>query len=143
MYKKTITFKDLEGNNISRDFYFNLSKPELIKLDASVPGGMQNYIKKTQEEKNIGGLLNFIESFITMAYGEKGDDGISFIKVRNGEKLGENFKQTNAYEVLFTELVNGTDNGAAFTEFLNGVIPSDLMSQAKIEQQKFLENRNK
>jgi hypothetical protein len=141
MYKKTLTFKDLDGNDITRDFYFNLNRSELIKMETEVPGGMQKYLKKITDEQNLDALRKLIEKLISTAYGEKGDDGISFIKKRNGELLGEMFMQTTAYDELFTELVNGSDNGQAFTEFLTNVLPADLVSQAKIEQNKFLENK--
>lgn len=141
MYKKTLTFKDLDGNDITRDFYFNLNRSELIKMETEVPGGMQKYLKKITDEQNLDALRKLIEKLISTAYGEKGDDGISFIKKRNGELLGEMFMQTTAYDALFTELVNGSDNGQAFTEFLTNVLPADLVSQAKIEQNKFLENK--
>jgi ATP-dependent Lon protease len=59
---------------------------------------------------------------------------------RTGVKLGEQFEQTLAYEALFMELINGDNNAEAFTKFLTGVIPSDLMKQA--QEQQFLAQKN-
>lgn len=140
MLKKTITFNDFEGNAITRDYYFNLSKPEMIKLQGSVEGGLDKWIQKASVNNDIGGIADFIRNIIVTSYGEKGDDGISFIKVKNGVKLGEQFEQTLAYEALFMELINGDNNAEAFTKFLTGVIPSDLMKQA--QEQQFLAQKN-
>lgn len=140
MLKKTITFNDFEGNTITRDFYFNLSKPEMIKLQGSVQGGLDKWLQKASATNDINGIADFIRTLIVNSYGEKGDDGISFIKVKNGVKLGEQFEQTTAYESLFMELVNGENNAEAFTRFLTGIIPSDLMKQA--EEQQFLAQKN-
>lgn len=140
MLKKTVKFEDFDGNEIVRDFYFNLSKPEMIKLQASVPGGLDKYLQKIGNTGDIQGIADFIRKIIVEAYGEKGEDGISFIKVKNGVKLGEQFEQTLAYEALFMELISGDNNAQAFTDFLTGVIPHDLLKQA--QEQQFLAQKN-
>lgn len=140
MLKKTITFDDFEGNTITRDFYFNISKPEMIKLQASVPGGLDKYLQKIGNSGDVLGIAEFIRKFIVAAYGEKGDDGISFIKVRNGVNLGEQFEQTTAYEALFEELINGENDAKAFQDFLMGIIPNDLVKKA--QEQQFLTQKN-
>ena len=140
MLKKTVKFEDFDGNEIVRDFYFNLSKPEMIKLQASVPGGLDKYLQKIGNTGDIQGIADFIRKIIVEAYGEKGEDGISFIKVKNGIKLGEQFEQTLAYEALFMELISGDNNAQAFTDFLTGVIPHDLLKQA--QEQQFLAQKN-
>jgi hypothetical protein len=60
--------------------------------------------------------------------------------VKNGVKLGEQFEQTLAYEALFMELISGDNNAQAFTDFLTGVIPHDLLKQA--QEQQFLAQKN-
>jgi hypothetical protein len=140
MLKKTVKFEDFDGNEMVRDFYFNLSKPEMIKLQASVPGGLDKYLQKIGNTGDIQGIADFIRKIIVEAYGEKGEDGISFIKVKNGVKLGEQFEQTLAYEALFMELISGDNNAQAFTDFLTGVIPHDLLKQA--QEQQFLAQKN-
>lgn len=140
MLKKTITFNDFEGNSVTRDFYFNLSKPDMIRIEGSIPGGLSNRIKAITEKNDVAAIADFVRLLIVEAYGEKGDDGFSFIKTRNGVKLGEQFEQSLAYEALFMELIGADDNGKAFNDFLAGIIPADLMqkAQSQMEQQKFL-----
>ena len=39
MTKETITYTDLNGVRRTEDFYFDLSKPEIVKMQASATGG--------------------------------------------------------------------------------------------------------
>ena len=39
MTKETITYTDLNGVQRTEDFYFDLSKPEIVKMQASAKGG--------------------------------------------------------------------------------------------------------
>ena len=40
MLKKSITYTDLNGIKRTEDFYFNLSKPEILKMQTSVKGAL-------------------------------------------------------------------------------------------------------
>ena len=46
MVKKTIKYSDYNGNEREEDFYFNLSKVELLEMEMSTEGGLENKIKK-------------------------------------------------------------------------------------------------
>lgn len=126
MYPKTITFKDLEDNDVTRTFYFNISKPELIKMRYQGKSLFDNKLKKIADEQDVEGMLDAIEYFIMKSYGEKDDDGISFVKTRNGESLAEKFKNTNAYDVLFEEFITDPKN---ILLFIAGIMPKDMGDQ--------------
>lgn len=126
MIKKTITYTDYEGNSRTEDFYFNLSKPELMEMDFSADGGMEKMIKKIVDAQDTKKIIEVFKDIILRSYGEKSPDGKRFIKVRDGHKLAEEFAQTEAYSELFMELA--TDDKAA-TDFINGVIPQSLANE--------------
>ena len=131
MIKKTITYKDFDGNSRTDDFYFHMSKPELIEMNFGPEGGMQAYIERIIKADDRGRLLAIFKDLILKSYGEKSLDGIRFIK--SSEK-SEAFSQTNAYEVLYLELI-GNDKAAA--EFINNVVPADLAEEvAKMQADK-------
>ena len=46
MLKKTITYIDYDDNERTEDFYFNLSKAELLEMEWSVEGNFTTVIKK-------------------------------------------------------------------------------------------------
>jgi len=123
MVKKPITYTDLNGIERTEDFYFNLSKPEIIKMQASVKGGYDVQLKGVVADPNGAAIMEFFEEFISKAYGEKSEDGRRF---RKSEEISEAFMQTPAYEVLFEELVTNAEAAAAF---VNAVMNSASTKQ--------------
>lgn len=118
MLKKTITYTDYNGNECTEDFYFNLTKAELMEMELSVAGGMTELIQKVVNANDVPTIVKIFKELIFKAYGEKSADGKRFIK---SEELSTAFSQTEAYSILFTELA--TDSKAA-ANFVNGVIPN-------------------
>ena len=126
MIKKTITYKDFDGNDRSEEYRFHLYKHELIEMNFSAAGGMDKIIQNIIDTKDTGRMLKIFKDLIMRAYGELSTDGKTFIKVRDGHKLVDDFVQTPAYEALYMELI--TDDKAA-AEFINGIIPNDLKQE--------------
>lgn len=124
MLRKPITYTDYNGVERTEDFFFNLSKPEIVKMQSSVKGGYDVRLKGIAAELNGAAVMEFFEELIMKSYGEKSEDGRRFIK---SEELSIAFMQTPAYEALFEELV--TDDNAA-SAFVNGVMPAALVEQA-------------
>lgn len=128
MYKKKITSTNFAtGDTIEREYYFNLSKAELMEMELSTDGGLQSYIKRITEAKKTPELVALFKKLILKSYGERSDDGTRFIKedpVRG--ELSKEFEQTDAYSELFTELAT---NEQAAVEFITGIIPAQLQSQ--------------
>lgn len=123
MLKKLITYTDLNGVERTEEFYFNLSKPEIVKMQSSIKGGYDVRLKGIANELNGGAIMEFFEELITKSYGEKSEDGRRFMK---SEEISRGFMETPAYEKLFEELVT---NDKAASEFVNAVMPSDLIDQ--------------
>lgn len=126
MLKKRIKYTDYNGEKREEDFYFNLSKAEIIEMELSTEGGLKNMIEKITDEKDMPKLIALFKRLIKMSYGEKSADGKRFVK---SEDLSEAFTQTEAYSELFMELATN-DNAAA--EFVNGIVPPDLAQEAAL-----------
>lgn len=120
MLKKRITYTDYNGVERTEDFYFNLSKAEIIEMQSSVEGGLSEMLKKIIDAKDTPTLVRVFKDLILKAYGEKSEDGRRFIK---SKEISEAFSQTEAYSILYTELA--TDDQAA-AAFANGIIPKDI-----------------
>lgn len=129
MYAKKIKYKDFNDNEREETFYFNLSKSEIIDLEWRTPGGLENYMKSIMAELNGQKLADFFKMLIEKSYGVKTPDGRSFVK--NSAVL-ENFKFTNAYDILYVQLA--TDSTAA-SEFFNGIFPKDVVEEARKQQE--------
>lgn len=120
MLKKTITYTDYNGVERTEDFYFNLSKPEVVKMQSSVKGGYDVQLKSIGFGADGATIMETFEELICKSYGEKSEDGRRFMK---SEDISNAFMQTPAYEVLFEELVTNADAAA---KFVNGIMPSNM-----------------
>lgn len=118
MHKETITYNDLNGVQRTEDFYFDLSKPEIVKMQASAKGGYDVQLRSIAADLNGAKIMEFFENFITKSYGEKSEDGRRFMK---SDEISRSFMETPAYEVLFEKLVTN-DKYAA--DFVNAVMRS-------------------
>ena len=120
MLKKIITYTDYNGVERTEPFYFNLSKAELMEMELGVTGGMTEMLDKIIAAKDAPSLMKTFKEMIMKSYGIKSDDGKRLIK---SEELSIAFTQTEAYSVLFMELI--TDDKAA-ADFVNGIIPNEI-----------------
>lgn len=117
MIKKTITYTDYNGEERTEDFYFNLSKAEIMEMELSIDGGYVEMVNKIVAAKDVPALVKLFKEIIFKAYGKKSADGKRFEK---SEKLSTEFSQTEAYSELYMELVMDDEKAA---EFMNGIIP--------------------
>ena len=123
MLKKIITYTDYNNVDRTEPFYFNLSKAELMEMELGVTGGMTEMLDKIIAAKDAPSLMKTFKEMIMKAYGVKSDDGKRLIK---SEELSIAFTQTEAYSVLFMELI--TDDKAA-ADFVNGIIPNEIQTE--------------
>lgn len=128
MIKKTIEYVDFDDNVRSEDFYFNLTKDELLQLGVKYPGGLEHKINKLISSNDMQEIYDIFRTIILESYGEKSEDGRRFVK---SEEMTTAFSQTNAFSELIMELVGDSGYGA---EFIEGLLPKDLLEEVKIEE---------
>lgn len=133
MVKKTVTYLDFDGKEVTKDFYFNLSKMEFRVLDRKIPGGLQNMIDQIMKEKDEDRLIDLLDILILESYGEKAEDGRFVKEDRVGRRLSSFFKISEAWDVLFMNLVS---NEKELHEFLMGIVPKDVAEKAAEESSK-------
>lgn len=121
MFKKTMTTKGFDDVERTKIYYFNYSEAELAQMALSYEGGMDNKIQAIIDAKDQTVLIPLFKEIILGAYGEKSDDGMSFIKRRDGHALSEDFEQTQAFSDLYMELI--TDDKAA-AAFIKALVPN-------------------
>lgn len=117
MLKKTITYTDYNNNERTEDFYFNLTKAEVMEMEMGTAGGMQEFLNRIVAEQDSAKIIEMFKKIILKAYGQKSLDGKRFIK---SEELSSEFSQTEAYSDLFMELATNADAASAF---INGILP--------------------
>lgn len=120
MLKKTINYTDYNGTQRTEDFYFNLTKAELMEMELSTTGGLAGMIERIVASQDAPAIIKIFKELVLKAYGEKSADGKRFMK---SEELSTAFAQTEAYSILFMELATDSDAAA---KFVNGIIPADM-----------------
>lgn len=134
MLKKTITYVDYNGNERTEDFYFNLSKAEIMEMEMSTTGGLAEMIQKIVKAQDAPAIIKVFKDLVLKAYGEKSADGKRFIK---SDEIRDAFSQTEAYSQLFMELATDADAAAAF---VNGIVPKDAQQKTTTPELKPLGN---
>ena len=64
MLKKPITYTDYNGVERTEDFYFNLSKAELMEMELGVTGGMTEMLNKIIAAKDAPSLMKTFKEMI-------------------------------------------------------------------------------
>lgn len=123
MFKKRITYTDFNGQERTEDFYFNLSKSEMIMLESTTPGGYAAMLQRIIDSKDNTSLMKAFTDLIRMSYGVKSEDGKHFVK---NEKVVDDFLNSAAFDQMFTEFF--TDENAA-SDFAKGIMPMDITNR--------------
>lgn len=119
MYAKMIKYKNFNGQEVEREFYFHISEPELVEMEVEHKDGLGKRIENIIQCKDWKELIKMFKGLILDAYGEKSEDGEEFVK---NEELKIKFMQSRAYAVFFMELSTSAESAA---EFINGILPEE------------------
>ncbi len=127
MLKKTIVFEDYNGKEVTEDFYFNLTKAELVELQLSSKQGFSETLQAIIKAEDNQQILNHFKQIILLAVGQKSEDGRRFVK---NQDIRDDFAQTEAYSQFFVELATDAKAAAAF---INGIVPTSMAKEVEAE----------
>lgn len=119
MYKKTLTFVNYDGKEITQDLYFHLNQTDLIKITAKYAKGIKdpkdvNLNKVSQDILSQGDwpkVVSLLEDVILRSYGERSYDGDLFIK---SKEVRDKFEYSVAYAEMFELLLSDNNEMQAF-----------------------------
>lgn len=117
MLKKTVTYTDYNGVERTEDFYFNLTRSELLEMHLTTEGGMEEKVNSIINAKSQRELEKLFKEILLKSYGKKSPDGRLFMK---NDEIRAEFEASPVYDELYMKLF--TDENAA-ADFVNGVIP--------------------
>jgi hypothetical protein len=135
MLKKTITYKDFDGNSCTEDLYFNMTRVELTEFAFDMPDDITKNINdpkdmdveaagvKIAEKLGSKGIFQFVKDLVHKAYGVRSEDGKRFIK---SKQLSEEFSQTMAYDEFMMDLFSDDKKAA---DFVNAIVPAEMANQ--------------
>lgn len=124
MLKKTVKYKDFNDEEVEEDFFFHLSKAELVELELSHKDGLSEALARIVAAEDGKAIIKEFKDIILGSYGQKSEDGRRFIK---NQQMRDEFESSEAYSELFMELVTNTQSAI---DFINGIIPKDLADEA-------------
>lgn len=122
MYCIKKKYIDYNGNEREEEFLFHMSKADVIKwltVD-DLNSNLTDIILKLAKGGKGKSIMEEMEKLMKLSYGEKSADGRRFDKT---EEIWQNFKSTEAFSEIFTELVT---DGKKSAEFVNGIMPKEL-----------------
>lgn len=102
MIKKTITYLDMTGTEITEAFYFHMFPHEATRLQWKYGVSLENHVNNIQENKDGKQAIQLVEDIILGSYGKRSDDNKSFMKP---PELTKAFEYSVAYANLFEELI--------------------------------------
>lgn len=127
MIKKSITYENVDGVNVTEDFYFNVTKAELLELELATDEGFKAQIERITKPGAPGrDVIATFKELIKRSYGVRTPEG-KFIK---RDAYFEEFVSTEAYSALLWELSTDANKSA---EFFNGIMPTNLVKEVEME----------
>lgn len=134
MFKKSMKFEDLDGNEVEKTFYFNFNKKELAELIEF--GNLEEKIEKLSQPVEKSGLTqqentkmayDIFQDWILDAYGEKSEDNLSFDKSPERRRYWQ-------HHVAFVELVwEMIETPQLALDFIEACMPPKMVAAAKEE----------
>ena len=115
MLKKTMTTVDFGGTERTEDYYFNLTKAEIMEMELNTEGGFSAMINRIVEAKSQPELAQLFKQIICKSYGVLSPDGRKFIK---NQAVLDDFMATQAFSDLYIELLE--DGGKKAADFFEG-----------------------
>jgi hypothetical protein len=122
MIKQAITFEGFDGEEVTEEHYFHLSKKDLINMEFSEEGGLGERMTQTVKSGDVKQIIDMFNMIISKSYGIR--DPASPGKFVKSEEISKGFMDSLAYDKFLGDLL--TDTKLAI-DFANGVVPKDLV----------------
>lgn len=129
MFKKTVTFKDFDGNSQTQDFYFHISKAEFLAM-ASTADDMQSRIKKMVASMDGKAIIHELREIIKLACGVRSEDGQRFVKDAAAQST---LLDSPAFDELLMELAT---DAVASAEFIEKLVPKKMQEEMQEQLKK-------
>lgn len=120
MFSKTIKYKDFNGEDQEKVFWFHLSNAKLAMLAAD--GGLKAWAEKMVKAQNQTEILDKIRWLVQLACGKRSDDGQRFLQT---EEAQSELLDSPAFDELLFELFVA-DNSS---KFFSALVPPEQQKQ--------------
>lgn len=125
MIKKTITYSDFNGTEVTKDFYFHLTQVDMVEI--SIDGSFEEKIRKAAVTGDKSVIFLEFKRLIAKSVGMRSEDGADFIRT---ESFTNAFLSSPAFDELIMELFTSPDQGVGF---IRGLLPAKMQDALKKE----------
>lgn len=124
MIKRTITYKDFDGNPITEDFFFHMMEADFVDLDFKYEefGGLRGYLTQLVKDIQDKGenapkrpMYEFLKEMISVSVGKRIGN-----RFDRSQEVKDRFFQTGAYSGFLMDLLNDPEG---IPTFIDGVTP--------------------
>lgn len=137
MFSDKITYVDFDGNTVTEEVFFNISKMEMLQLDADHSGKYGEYLQKIADTEDMKQLLDAFKNIVKMSYGVKSEDGKRFVK---SEEEFKKFEESPVYDEFMMKLMSNEDYAL---KFILGAMPSvDGVTEESVRKNLALATQN-
>jgi hypothetical protein len=120
VFKTELTFKDLDGNEVTDTFYFHLSPAELAELEMTTTGGFSDHLQNIVKSKNTSKIFLEFKEMLSKAIGRRSENGRQFVK---NQEIQDEFFQSDAYTVLLLDWLAHPEKAV---EAIQAILPANL-----------------
>ena len=117
MLVRDITYRNIDGKQVTKKFYFHLEPAEIVEMELSHNGGISGFIERVSQTEDHATLIKEFKNIILTCYGVR--DGDDFLK---NDDLRTRFSGSGAYSALFMEFLQVP---GAIEKFIRGVVPQE------------------
>lgn len=128
LVKKTLTYTDFNGDEVTEDLYFHLTEAEMVELDLGQKGGLEEWLKRVVAAEDGNAIYQQFKKIILFAYGKRSEDGKRFIK---NAQIREEFESSEAFSTFIMDLLTNTETAV---EWFKGIVPTSVqVERTKLE----------
>lgn len=128
MVKKTIQYKDYNGDEVEETLYFHLDEANMIELEVSHKDGLAETMQKIMLAQDNETLYKEFTKILLLSYGKRSEDGKRFIK---SQELRDEFRSTGAFPKLVVLLATDAEFAASFVQ---GIFPTEMIEGVDVEK---------
>lgn len=121
MLKKSISFTNFDGRQVTKDYYFNITKAEIALRELESDGTWSESLEIIKNSNKGSVVMPEFRRILQWMYGEK--DGDAFVK---SEEVWSRFNNSEPWSVLIMELLQ---NAGYAAEFIAAAMPADMRGQ--------------
>jgi hypothetical protein len=125
-HKEVITFEDLDGNEVTEEWYFSLAESDIAELPFMHDENLDEVLTGIAKKKDSHAWMEILKMVILASVGKREDN----LLVKDA-KTKRQFEYGGAYREFFSKLITAGDAGYGFFQ---STLPPRLLKQIEVQE---------